>query len=364
MGKMTRGAGLYIHIPFCDAKCSYCDFVTFVDQHSQIDKYLEAVSNEFEFYRGTSLKTIFIGGGTPTVLSPKQINFLFSRIQSTFNTEALSEATVEANPESATRERLEVFQSRGINRISFGLQSTQNAMLRDLGRLHDVEKFVERYHLARSLGFKNINVDLMFGLPGQTLHHWNETLSVVADLEPEHISAYALKIEPGTKLGQAGLSIDGDLQADMYLSASDFFTREGYNHYEISNFSKPGFEAQHNLMYWQNSETIGVGVSSASYINGQRMKNTSRLQTYMQESLAHRRAVEDQAQLDGDERLKENLMLGLRLQKGVEMDRLDSLDIPLVRTFLDQGLAVTQKGMYSLTPKGWLLSNILFQKFV
>jgi oxygen-independent coproporphyrinogen-3 oxidase len=239
--------GLYIHIPFCQALCHYCDFVKFINRESQIDPYLNALAKEMCFYQGEILQTLYIGGGTPTVLRPEQIGRLLRSVHQSFDSSRLTEATVEANPESAEEDRLAAYLEGGINRLSLGLQSMENDLLNQLGRLHDREKFEQAFALSRRLGFKNINVDLMFGLPGQTIFHWEKTLQDVAALGPEHISTYALKIEHGTKLAHNQFVVDDDLQADMYLLASQTLTARGYIHYEISNFAKAGKESRHNL---------------------------------------------------------------------------------------------------------------------
>lgn len=357
-------AGLYVHIPFCDAKCHYCDFVTFTDRSSQIEPYLKALTAELERYRGLPIRTLFIGGGTPTVLSVGQIDSLMGAIHRLLDTRALVEATVEANPESATPEKLAAYRAGGINRVSFGLQTTNNALLKSLGRLHDREKFFAAFDGARSLGFDNINVDLMYGLPDQSAADWSATLDDVLRLSPEHISGYALKVEPGTKLAKEGFEVDGDLEADMYLAASETLTSNGYEHYEISNFAKPGREAKHNLLYWENKSTVGVGVSSASYVDGRRFKNTTQLQVYMDGALAGDPVEMESTTLSVEERERESVMLALRLKGGVASDALARMKAPAAAAFLARGLAVEKKGMYSLTPKGWLLSNLLFQQFV
>ncbi len=361
---MTSPVGLYVHLPFCDAKCSYCDFVTFTDRHAQIDSYLAALAAEMARYRGWPLQTLFVGGGTPTVLSPNQIEKLMRSIHQTFGMAGMTEATVEANPESATRDRLKAYQHAGINRLSFGVQTTNNLLLEKLGRLHNRETFLDRFESARSLGFQNINIDLMFGLPGQTLKDWHETLESVVKLHPEHISTYALKVEPSTKLGRDGFVVNGDLEADMYLFAADFLVAHGYGHYEISNFAKPGRESQHNLLYWQNKNTVGIGISSTSYVDGRRFKNTPHLKTYLDKARVSEQSLVEDVVLEANERQKESAMLALRLKRGIAHETLNGLDVPMTQTFLERGLAVLEKGMYSLTPKGWLLSNLLFEQFV
>jgi len=356
--------GLYVHIPFCDAKCHYCDFVTFVDKHADIEAYLNALHFELSQYPGHSLKTLFIGGGTPSVLNTQQISKLFSSIRTFFEIRDLEEATVELNPESVSPEKLGAFQKEGINRISFGLQTTNNALLARLGRLHDNERFLTVYQMAREQGFNDINVDLMLGLPGQTLADWGRSVDEVIALHPEHISAYALKIEPGTEFYREKLTVDGDLQADMYLLLCDKLRQAGFLHYEISNFAKPGHESKHNLRYWKNEETIGVGVSSATYINGRRIKNSGQFLAYLDRCQSGRFPEQTEEHLSDQQRQKENIMLGLRLSKGVETETIRSLSLPLVDIFLKRDLARIEGDRFSLTPQGWLLSNQLFQQLI
>lgn len=356
--------GLYLHIPFCAARCHYCDFVTFTGIEDKIDAYLRALSKEASLHRGRSIKTLFIGGGTPSVLSPNQIDFLFDAVHENFDATFLTEATVEVNPESAAEEKLRAFQRGGVNRLSIGFQTADEHLLKKLGRLHDKKKFLETYALARGLGFNNINIDLMFGLPDQTLSSWTETLEEVVSLKPEHVSTYALKVESGTHLSKDRFEVDQDLEADMYLEASHLLSSHGYDHYEISNFAKPGFESRHNLLYWKNEPTLGLGVGAASFIGGRRRKNTSQLSAYMESCLDGKVPPSEESALHPAELERENVMLKLRLKEGVEESFLRKMKIPLVDQFLKAGLAASRNGSYSLTPQGWLLSNQLFQELV
>jgi oxygen-independent coproporphyrinogen-3 oxidase len=355
----ASGVGLYIHIPFCHARCGYCDFATYVGQESNADAYLHAMKVEINAAPHYELETIFVGGGTPTTLTPAQIRFLFDAVHSHFDTSRLAEATVEANPESANADVLTAYQASGINRLSFGLQSANDAILKTLDRLHTFEEFAAQYTQARRLGFQNINIDLMYGLPGQTLADWKETLDRVVAFEPEHLSAYALKIEDGTRFARDNESIDNDLEADMYLLASETLEKAGYAHYEISNFAKPGYECRHNLLYWQNAATLGVGLSAASHIGNRRWKNVRGLSEYIQGAPGI-----DSIELTGEDRDREDVMLGLRLNSGVESAALDRFDLPVMKQFRNLGLAVDQAGRTRLTPRGWLLSNQLFQYLV
>lgn len=359
---MTRDAGLYIHIPFCDAKCDYCDFVTFVDQHTLIDRYLEALEREMSAYAGISLATIFVGGGTPSVLSVEQIGRLFSSVRRHFALLPGAEVTVEANPESADTPRLAAFRGAGANRISFGFQTADDILLKRIGRLHDRARFEAAYRAARAEGFENINIDLMFGLPGQTIESFGASLSYALDLRPEHLSAYALKVEPNTRLGREGFHADDDLEADMYMMMAERLPLAGYRHYEISNFAMSGCEARHNLRYWKNKETIGVGIAAASFWGGRRFKNSPRLPDYVAFSGAPERDVEPTLGVEARE--KEDLMLALRLDEGAPWVPVARWIKPLAEIFLSQGWAILKNDRFCLTPSGWLRSNKLFSELV
>jgi putative oxygen-independent coproporphyrinogen III oxidase len=357
-------AGLYIHIPFCDARCHYCDFVTFADRRPQVGPYLKALFKEMAEYRGTELATLFVGGGTPSILTPEEIRELFSAVRENFSTVPLREVTVEANPESISPEKLDAFMEAGVNRLSFGLQTTKNDILADLGRLHSYERFLEVYRMARRQGIKNINVDLMYGLRHQDLNIWKQSLEEVIQLQPEHISAYGLKVEKGTRLDVEGFKADDDMEADMYLLASEKLAAAGYEHYEISNFSKRGFEGRHNLLYWTNADTIGVGLSATSYWKGRRIKNTTRLDRYIDFLQMGKPLERETLELPEEEKGKESLMLRLRLKKGIPLEQLNGRGLPSLAPYISAGLATTHEGVFSLTPRGWLLSNQIFQHFI
>jgi oxygen-independent coproporphyrinogen-3 oxidase len=361
---MSDAAGLYVHIPFCHARCGYCDFATFTGQEQNIDRYLDALAVEMKAHGRPALQTIFIGGGTPTVLSPSQIQRLFRSIRESFDTRHVIESTVEANPESASVEVLSAYVDCGVNRISFGLQTTDNALLKKIDRLHTYEEFLERYELARALGIRNINIDLIFGLPDQTYHGWEATLKKVIALQPEHISAYALKVEEGTTFARDHVEAEPDMEADMYLAASRWLSQAGYEHYEISNFSKPGYRSRHNSLYWKNGSTIGVGLSAASHMGRRRWKNVRGLLDYMRSAQTGQAFHVDDVELDENEHFKENVMLNLRLREGVSVSTLEKAKVPVAAQFVNQGLAVLENDVFRLTPRGWLMSNQLFQYLV
>ncbi len=358
------GLGLYLHIPFCEAKCHFCDFATFIGQESKIDSYLDALDREMSVHSPSSISTLFIGGGTPTVLSPTQIDRLFLSIKKHFDLRFLTEASIEANPDSSSTEVLKAFQRNGINRVSFGLQTTQPHLLQSLGRTHTMADFLDAYQRARDLGFSNINIDLMFGLPGQSEKDWGETLQTLIDLSPEHISAYALKVEEGTKFKKQFVQADEDQEAVFYLQASKMLSTAGYSHYEISNFAKPGYESLHNLKYWKNEETLGLGVAASSYQKGRRFKNTSKLSAYLSSLSTGNVLIEENLELEPKERENENVLLALRLKEGLPTAHIPPSEMDIFERFKEKGYAQVVGGRYRLTPEGWLMSNQLFQYLV
>lgn len=363
VGQLSR-FGLYVHIPFCRKKCAYCDFVSLSEQGGLVNSYLKALGQELARHRKTPFATLYIGGGTPSLLSPNQFLDLFNLIRANIDVSRLTESTIESNPESLSREKLGVYRELGINRLSIGLQSTSNKFLSILGRVHSWEKFLESYRLAREAGFSNLNVDLIYGIPGQTLKDWRLSLKEVVDLEPEHISVYPLKIEAGTPYFLAGVKVDENLQADMYLSASEFLLREGFEHYEISNFCRPGYSCEHNLNYWDDGDFIGIGISAASHVSGRRWKNNRSLSEYIRILAEGGEVVEETSILNNEEFIKEKLMLNLRLKFGVSEKALSKWAGPEKEKFLRLGLAILENESFRLTPQGWLLSNQLFQCLV
>ncbi|PKM92780.1 MAG: coproporphyrinogen III oxidase [Elusimicrobia bacterium HGW-Elusimicrobia-4] len=365
----------YIHIPFCRKKCNYCDFVSadYTDKTTDYaDKYLKTLVKEFSFHLPSS---VYIGGGTPSILSEKQIEFLFENLFNYFRpkkgisfghnygSSIIPEITFEINPESVTEEKLKLLKSCGVNRLSFGLQALDNNLLKILGRVHTKEDFLKKFDLARKIGFENINIDLIFGIPEQTLKDWQKTLTEAITLNTEHISVYNLTVEEGTNFYKHCITVDDGLSADMFQFAIEYLKKNGYHHYEISNFSrasKPGFECKHNINYWKNGEYLGFGLGAVSYINGIRIKNTENLADYLNGKFRS-----DFEELNSEQKMSEDLMLGLRLTDGVEMSAHTKENFSAkINNLKHSGLLKEQNNFLKLTDKGIMFANCVFREFL
>jgi len=274
--------GLYIHIPFCKRKCFYCDFISFAETEQNINLYIETLLKEAFFYKNEKLSTIYIGGGTPSVLIAEQLKYLITNIKKIFDISQLEEFSIELNPESADEEKLKLLFELKVSRLSFGLQSVYDAQLKQLGRLHNYNRFLEVYNNAQKTGFKNINIDLMYGIENQSIADLENSLNEVIELNPEHISLYPLTIEENTVFYKQNKIVDTDKQQQMYEVACSVLNKNNFIHYEISNWAKDNKISKHNLLYWKNKEYIGLGVSACSYYKRYRTKNTINLQDYIQ----------------------------------------------------------------------------------
>ncbi|HAX62201.1 MAG TPA: coproporphyrinogen III oxidase [Elusimicrobia bacterium] len=362
---------IYIHIPFCRKKCNYCDFVsTQIDADKTTDcadKYLKALTREFAYRLPSTVyrlpSTVYVGGGTPSLLSESQIKFLFEKLFNYFHnyeSSIIPEITFELNPESITGQKLKTLKDYGVNRLSIGLQSFDDDILKFLGRVHNVKDFLRCYETARKIGFMNINIDLIFGIPGQTLENWHRTLNGAIKLNPEHISIYSLTIENGTKFFENGLQKDDDTDADMYEFAIRFLKENGYHQYEISNFAKPSFECKHNINYWKNGEYLGFGLGAVSYIKGRRIKNTENLTDYLNGKF--RSEVEER---NPEQKMSEDLMLGLRLTSGMEIsDNIKEKFSARINNLKNDGLLKEQNNFLKLTDKGIMFANCVFREFL
>lgn len=360
---------MYIHIPFCRKKCNYCDFVSYPGREDRVDAYLEAVIKEMELrsrvFDPGGPDTIYVGGGTPSVLSAGQLELLFSAVYGRFDCGGLCEATLEGNPESLDEDKLKALKRSNVNRLSIGLQSFSDVNLKVLGRVHDLERFLKTYDTARKSSFDNINIDLIYGIPGQSLSVWEEELSKAADLSPEHLSVYALTVENKTEFSSRGLSVDEDLQAQMYEYAEEYLGNAGYVHYELSNFARKGRECRHNLIYWDNGPYLGIGAGAVSYISGVRSRNTASIDDYIEGISDGRLPVIEREKLEGVKKSSERLMLGLRLEQGVELTAEEGVFKDKLESLRDMELVENYSGdCWKLTRRGRLLANCVFREIL
>ncbi|MDR0800174.1 MAG: radical SAM family heme chaperone HemW [Endomicrobium sp.] len=274
--------GLYIHIPFCKQKCPYCSFFSIKYDAVLADKYIDALIKHAEQFKNEKIVSIYIGGGTPSILSLKQIQKLLEALNAIFNLSATQEFTFEVNPESVSKEKLYLLKQLGVTRLSIGLQSVEDKSLKFLGRIHDFKTFCEVYNTARKESFDNINIDLIYGLPNQTLKDWEQILKRALLFKSEHLSLYPLSVEESTPFYKNGVIIDDGIQRDMYDETTEILGNNGYSHYEISNWSKKEKESVHNTNYWRNLEYIGLGAGAAGYLERRRYKNTENIEKYIE----------------------------------------------------------------------------------
>ena len=377
---------LYVHFPFCVRKCLYCDFNSRAGSEIPQAAYTDAIVREMELRRdtlpeGTSASTLYLGGGTPSLLEPALLERIINAASRLFSLEPAAEITIEANPGTVNREKLADYRSAGANRLSLGIQSFSEEMLARLGRVHTVHDGLSSFAAAKAAGFANIGIDLIHSLPGQTLEMWRAELASAVALRPEHISAYGLTIEAGTpfhameRSGELALP-EEETAAEMFENTSEQLSEAGYEHYEISNFSLPGFRSRHNQVYWQRGDYLGFGAGAHSFLSsptfGSRWKNPDTPESYMQ-SIAYGIApVEELSILTEQEAMSECLFLGLRVLDGVDGNRFGlEFGRPLgeaypeeIRALLNEGLLEWRKGHLRLTGKGFILANQVFIRFV
>ncbi len=325
--------GIYIHIPFCKKKCKYCDFISFSCDGAKQKEYVECLLKEIELKEYDSLNeitTIYIGGGTPSIIDSKDIIRILDKVKNKFNVKSNAEITIEVNPGTVSKEKLEDYKASGINRISMGLQSADNRLLELVGRIHTYEEFEKNYNLAKEVGFTNINVDLMLALPTQTEDDLVDSLLKVINLNPKHISLYSLILEEGTELEKLIESgkyklCDEELERKMYHKTKKILEKNGYKHYEISNFAKSGFESKHNLDCWNQEEYIGFGLAAHSYYKNKRFSNTVNLDEYIQNVNNEKidNIIEVHEEQTRESKAKEFMMIGLRKINGVSISEFE-----------------------------------------
>ena len=365
--------GLYIHVPFCRSKCQYCDFYSLATKEDKLfDGYLDAVCDHIkeagELAPGYKVDTIYFGGGTPTFFGADGMAIILTTIRRNFDVDNNAEITFEANPDSISDRLLHRLRAEGFNRVSLGVQSDDDEMLKKLGRPHTYAQAVAAYQKIRKAGFKNVSIDLMYGLPGQDLMDWQETLDNVMRLMPEHISCYALKVEEGTPFYEYRDMLnlpDDDTQAEMYLTAVEALRSRGFRQYEISNFARKGLVSRHNMRYWTGGEYLGFGPAASSDFAGKRFTLKRDLQAYISGIRDGGDIMEEMEEIPMRERAGEYLMLRLRTSQGIEEQEYEKLFLlpfaPLEDVLEKQRrlfhATQTDSGRWVLTPKGFLVSN-------
>ena len=382
--------GIYIHIPFCKQKCYYCDFVSFSNKERYIEKYVETLKREIDSYdlSNYNITTIYIGGGTPSRIPSEKIQEILAKIKQKISENQTKwediEITIELNPGTVDKEKIKKYKEIGINRLSIGLQSTNNKLLKEIGRIHTFEDFKNTYNLVKKVGFENINIDLMIGLPNQTISDVKESLNEIIILNPTHVSVYSLIVEENTKMEQLinnkELQLpDEELERQMYWYVKNTLELNGYNHYEISNFAKKGKESKHNLNCWKQKEYIGLGLAAYSYLNGVRYGNTSDIEKYINvQDFFNRSELEESGNKIVDEvqsledKRKEYMLLGLRKIEGVSIQKFKEkfIENPIflfrkeLEKLINEELIAIDGDCIRLTNKGLDLANIVWEEFV
>ena len=374
--------GIYIHIPFCVKKCSYCDFVSFCSDEKIWEQYTNAVVCEIENKKIENPKkvtTIYIGGGTPSLIPENYIVKIINTVKSRFKIEESAEITIEVNPGTVTEKKLVAYKNVGINRISIGLQSAEDRILKLIGRIHNYQTFLSTYNLTRNIGFENINVDLMLAIPTQTKEELLNTLNKVIELKPNHISLYSLIVEENTEIKKAlevgNLEyVDEKVEREMYWKTKRILEKNGYFHYEISNFAKRGFESKHNMDCWNQEEYIGFGIAAHSYINNKRFSNISNLEEYIKNINEENfeKNIELHENQTKQDKMKEYMMIGLRKIDGIsisEFERRFRIS-PLfyfrfeIDKLVKENLLEVDLDYIKLTKKGLDFANIVFEEFI
>ncbi|MDO4744117.1 MAG: radical SAM family heme chaperone HemW [Clostridia bacterium] len=370
-------SGLYIHIPFCKSKCRYCDFNSYANREECIAPYFSALNSEIQAWakkeKDRHFDTVYFGGGTPSYIETKTLCKAIDEICSKFNVEDNAEITVECNPGTISFDGFKELKSAGVNRLSIGLQSTDDRALQLLGRIHTFSDFERCFSDARRAGFDNISLDLMYGLPDMTMTDWEKTLGKTIALETEHISAYALKIEEGTAFSKMKLALPNeDLSADMYELAVTNLRNAGYTRYEVSNFAKSDREARHNQKYWECTDFLGLGAGAYSCVNGERFSNVCGIEEYMCLAQESGFAVAERAPVSFEEQMSEFVFLGLRCEKGISLSEFeDRFKKPLMSVFgeavkkhKNMGFLVIEGDRLRFADKAFFVSNAILADFV
>lgn len=374
--------GLYLHFPFCISKCPYCDFNSYqLKEEKQISSYISALYQEITAYsqklKKSNIKTIYLGGGTPTILSGVQIYNILEYCKDKFTVDKNAEITIEANPGTLDGEKIKLIIESGINRLSLGAQSFDDLFLKKIGRIHNTQDIIDSYYLAQEKGFDNINIDIMFALPGQTTKDLQITLKKAVSLKPDHLSLYNLTIKSGTeyykkyKRGKLKLPTE-DEEYDMYNWAINYLEESGFEHYEIANFARPYKRSMHNLIYWQNKPYLGIGAGAYSFIKGYRYMNYENPARYTKEIMSGKLPVDNGEKLSLRKRMIETIILGLRTKDGVGYKKyktrfgvnLNDIFSKQVNKLVNLGLLQKDDFKIKLTKRGIFLANTVFREFV
>lgn len=385
---MIKDLSIYIHIPFCVRKCLYCDFLSFPENEQKenyVNRLIQEIKEHSILYKNHRVISVFIGGGTPSILAAGQISMIMEAVYAHYQVSDSAELSMEMNPGTVTQAKLREYITCGINRISIGLQSANNEELVRIGRIHDYETFLETYHMARAAGFRNINIDLMSALPGQSMESYQHTLERVVALEPEHISAYSLILEEGTPLYEHRDSYtfpSEDEDREMYLWTGRYLAEHGYHRYEISNYAREGYECRHNKVYWQRGDYVGFGLGAASMVGDCRWSNPSeweKYDAYVGQAQKHNQSVlsakpvrPKQQKLSVPEQMEEFMFLGLRMMCGIEKEafgrqfgqQIEAVYGPALQRLEKQGLLAQDQNRVWLTERGIDISNYVMAQFL
>ncbi|HEN2646416.1 TPA: oxygen-independent coproporphyrinogen III oxidase [Streptococcus agalactiae] len=373
---LKKPTSAYVHIPFCTQICYYCDFSKVFIKNQPVDAYLQALIREFRSYDITELRTLYIGGGTPTSISAVQLDYLLTELSRDLNLNTLEEFTIEANPGDLTVDKIEVLQKSAVNRVSLGVQTFNDKHLKRIGRSHNEAQIYSTIDALKTAGFQNISIDLIYALPGQTMDDVRSNVAKALSLNIPHLSLYSLILEHHTvfmnkmRRGKLHLPTE-DLEAEMFEYIISEMERNGFEHYEISNFTKPGFESRHNLMYWDNVEYYGVGAGASGYLDGIRYRNRGPIQHYLK-GVSEGNARLSEEVLSKNEMMEEELFLGLRKKEGVSIGKFEqkfgtSFEKrygQIVQELQSDGLLKENNGFIQMTKKGFFLGDTVAEKFI
>jgi len=365
MQKIFTNFSLYVHIPFCARKCLFCSFVIAVGQEHRREEYVKALINEMQMHRGKNLQTIYFGGGTPSSLDEKHFDELMSEIRKNFTLNKNVEITFEANPESINFQKAKFLKSLGFTRVSLGLQSTKDRFLKFLGRNHDASLGQRAYEGLREAGFDNINVDLMYGFPGESVDELREDVQAIGGLGSEHLSLYSLTIEPNSRFFITQVKLDDEERlAQQYSLIAPLLSAHGFEQYEISNFSKPGFQSAHNKNYWLGGAYLGVGMGAHGFDGRRRSWNVSQLKEYLQRADRPQELMEDYEDLTDEQLLMEKILFGLRMNQGIDAALIPANRQTKIKEFMAEGFLFLESQCLKVTDKGRLVLDELSSRLI